>query len=312
MAVTTVNKSMMPDLYDRNIKLKWMQGFGDPVMEYHQIYDTIISETEDERSTHISGLGLWQHKSTTNVPYDVLYQGYDVTITPAEYHLAIALDEKTVEDDKSGILAGKIGASLAQTGKETQEVLAAFPLNNASLPTCFLPWSTMGDGLALLSTVHPILSGGVFANTPATPCDLSVRALKDSRTRMNKIVNCRGLQQGMEGKTLVVPTDTQWMLAEILNTEKGLYSGDQTDNVVRKGLAGVVWSKLTDNDCWFLLAQKATSLNAKGHMLVEVLRVAPKFERTNEFETGDRKYKGRIRVGFGAWDWRGVDGSMGI
>jgi len=170
-----------------------------------------------------------------------------------------------------------------------------------------------GDGVALLSTSHPVLSGGVWANTPSSHVDLSVSALQAARTRMEKVKNARGFQFRMEPEKLVVPIDSRWIMDEILGSATLPYvPKTDTPNTVRNGLTGIVWSQLTDTDCWFLLARPAKSKGDKGHSLKCVMRIQPQFDRDNEFESGDRKYKGRMRVGFGYPDARGVDGSTGI
>jgi hypothetical protein len=125
--------------------------------------------------------------------------------------------------------------------------------------------------------------------------------------------NARGGLWPMEAKTLVVPTDSRWLAAELIGagSEKMPYSADNTVNAVREGLSTVVWSRLTDEDCWFLLSAKAGSEGQKGHMLRCVMRLAPQFDRDNVFDSGDRRYKGRFRAGFGLPDWRGIDGCVG-
>jgi hypothetical protein len=128
---------------------------------------------------------------------------------------------------------------------------------------------------------------------------------------MAKLVNARGLQWGMDAKLLVVPTDSKWLMLEILGSDKLPYTADNTPNVVIQGLTGFVWSKLTDTDCWFILSDKAKTVGAKGHMAKCIMRLQPEFDRQNEFLSGDRQYKGRMRVGFGFPDCRGIDGSTG-
>jgi hypothetical protein len=222
------------------------------------------------------------------------------------------VEQATVEDDPRGLLTSDLATSLAQTGRETLEYLAAVPFNNPTSTTAFAPWMSGGDGVAMLSTSHPVLSGGVWANTPSSHVDLSVAALQAARTRMEKIQNARGFQYKMDAKTLVVPTDSRWIMEEILGSPTLPYvAKTDTPNTVREGLTGIVWSHLTDADSWFLLARKAKNKSDKGHQLKCVMRVAPQFDRDNDFETGDRKYKGRMRVGFGYPDARGVDGSTG-
>ncbi len=317
MSTGRITKATLTDLYDRNIKNQWIQGYGEPDHEFEQIYRTMNITTEDTRFSYISGFGQWQVKNSTGtVPFDSIYQGYDSTCTPYTYWLAYTIDQETVEDDPQGLLGGQLATALAQSGRETLETLAATPFNASTSTSYCSPWQTGSsasspDGVALLATNHPILSGGTYANCPSSHVDLSVASLQAARTRMEKMQGARGQRWTMEATTLVVPTDSRWLMEEILGSDKLPYTADNTPNVVKKGLTGVVWSRLTDSDCWFLLAQKAGGLGQKGHMATCVMRIPPQFDRDNVFETGDRRYKGRMRVGFAIPDFRGIDGSIG-
>jgi hypothetical protein len=306
-------KTQIRDRYDRNIKFAWIQGYGEPEHEFEQFYDVISTEHEDERWSYVSGLGRWSQKDFGgNVPYDSIYAGYQTIITPYTYASAFTIEEETVEDDVQGNLAQDLATNLAQTGRDTMEYLAAIPFNNATTTTYASPWQSGGDAVALLSTSHPIPAGGVWANCPAAHVDLSVAALQAARTRMEKGQNARGLPWKIEGNKLVVPTESRWLMAEILQSDKVPYTSDNTANVVRENLKGVTWSRLNvGNGAWFLMASAATSPGQKGHMMKCLMRVRPQFDRDNVFDSGDRRYKGRMRVGFGNPDPRGIDGSTG-
>jgi len=307
-----ITKAGLQDLYDARIKSMWIQGYGEPDHEYEQVYNPMDITTEYTAKSYISGFGTWANKQMgENITFDSIYQGFDVQVTPYTYALAYTIEQETVEDDLQGLLGGQLAQALAQSGRETLEILAASPFNNATSTTYASPWQSGGDGKALLATDHPILSGGSYANCPSVHVDLSIASLQAARIRMGKCQGARGQQWKMDASTLVFPIDSRYLAAEILNSDKMPYTADNTPNEVRKGLTGVEWSRLTDSDCWFLLAKKAGGMGQKGHMLTAVTRIAPEFDRDNVFESGDRRYKGRMRVGFGAWDWRGVDGSTG-
>jgi hypothetical protein len=312
-------KTGLTDLYDARIKNQWIQGYGEPDHEYEQFLRTEKIGTQDTRYSLISGFGQWALKPMgTNVTFDSIYEGKNTICTPTTYALAYTIEQETVEDDPQGLLGGQLATALAQSGRETLETLAASMFNNATSTSYSSPWVTtsttngQGDGKALLATDHPILSGGSYANTPSSAADLSIASLKAARTRMEKMQGARGQKWPMEARTLVVPTESRWLMSEILGTDKVPYSADNTVNVAREGITGKVWSRLVaGNGCWFILADKAGSVGSKGHMLTCVMRLSPEFDRDNIFDSGDRRYKGRFRVGFCAPDFRGIDGSLG-
>ncbi len=305
-------KTNLGDLYDARIKHAYRQGYGEEPHELEQIYTVDSIDTQDVRYTHITGLPQWRHKGLgENVSFAAIEQGYDVTLTPATYALAILIEEETVEDDPHGLLGQDLARALAESGRETFEVLAAQPFNAPTSTAAYSPWMSGGDGVALLSTAHPIVTGGVYANKPATDASLGMATLAASKLRLQKMQGAHGQLWSLQAKTLVVPPDLEQRADELLGSDKVPYTGDNTLNVVRKGLTRFTWSRLTSATAWFCLAQKAPRPGAKGHGQVWIWRVKPQFARDNEFLSGDRRYKGRARAGAGNWDWRGVDGSTG-
>ena len=318
MAGNRIVKTNHSDLYDLNIQHQFMQGLGNETPEYAQIYNVVNITHQDTRYSHLSGLGVWPLKTFgSNVTFDGIYQGYDVTITPKTYASAYTVEKETIRDDPTGLLTGPLSQSHGQMARETQEILAAVGLNAATTATIF-EWCSsatgdtyLGDGKALLATDHPILSGGTYANTPASAADLSVASLQASLIRLQRMQGARGQQWSLQGETVVIPIDSKFLLDEILDSDKAPYTANNQTNVMKGVLKKMVWSRLTDTDCWFVLANKAGKPGQKGHGLVAVIRQMPEFRKDNVFASGDRQYAGDFRIGFGAYDWRGIDGSMG-
>lgn len=311
-APTRILKPQLSDLYDRSIKYAWMQGLGQTESQYEPFFISETTQRQDEASTYVSGLGMWPQSPQLGAPltYDGIYQGFDTRITPYTYKLGVQIEEETVEDDLTGILGGKIAASLAETGRYTVEYLAASVFNRAFADTAASPWMSGGDGTTLFSTAHPILAGGVYPNRPSAGTDLSVTSLQLCINRLKKMQSAAGLLTPYPAKMLVVPTELERTAREILESDKLPYSGDNTTNVLRNRLELYVWDYLTDSNAFFVGSGKAT-LGGTGFTTVCLWRVKPEFDRDNHFQTGDRLYKGRFRVGFGYWDWRGWDGSPG-
>jgi hypothetical protein len=244
----------------------------------------------------------------------VVTDSYDVTITPYTYWMGFTIDQETYEDDPTGLLSGDLATALAQAGRETLEYLMAGPFNapySASAGTTFTPWMSGGDGRTLLSLVHPIVTGGVYANTPATQIGLSIAALEASWLRLAKMQNARGLPWPMKGSRLVTTPDNKFLVDEILGSTNAPFTANNQLNAVKNLYDPFLWSYLTSTGAWFVMAPKAGGVAKKGHQILCIMRISPEFERDNVFENGDRRYKGRFRVGAGYPDWRGVDGSLG-
>jgi phage major head subunit gpT-like protein len=310
-----VTKTVLPDLYDLRIKQAWLQGYGESPHQYEPYFIMQNTENQEVRSSYVSGLGLWVEKAMgESVSFDSIYQGYDTTITPYTYNLAVSLEQETVEDDPHGILGQQIATNLAQTGRYTIEYLAASAITGGFAAAYASPWmsSTSGDLKTLFAPDHPILSGGTYGNNPVTEVDFGITPLQDACLRMRKMQNTRGLLWPMEPKNLVVPPDLEYSCREVLESTQAPYTANNQINVMKGALNLSVWSYMTDSDMWMVNAGKPASVGGNGFATVAVWRIKPEFDRDNHFETGDRRYKGRMRVGFGWYDWRGWDGSQGI
>jgi hypothetical protein len=306
-------KTGLRDLYDAAITKAWIQGYGEPEHEFEQIYNVENTEYEDVRGSYATPFGQWRQKSFGGeLTYDSISQGFDVTITPYEYELGFTIERATVDDDRHNILGAQLATALAQSGRETVETLAASLFNSATSTTFASPWQSGGDAVALLATDHDIVTGGHYANTPSSTCDISIAALQASQIRLAKMQNSRGGKWPMKGTQVVVPSDSMYLVNEILGDTNLPYTANSTPNLLKRELTPLVWSRLTDTDCWFVLTPKAKIPGAKGHMLTCIWRKRPEFDRDNEWSTGDRRYKGYMRLGFGAWDFRGIDGSLGV
>lgn len=310
---TRITRASTPDAYNKDLTRVYVQGAGKETPEFTQIYATENLSEKFIAGSYFSGFGQVPLKNEGDViSNDTIYQGYDSTITPASYALGFIITKEAMDDDPHGILGARNVTALREAYDDTMETLAAQPFNAPTSTTAFSPWMSGGDGVAMLSTAHPILSGGTYANKPSVDVDLSVAALQAARTRMRKCVNARGLKQEFSAKSLVVPIDLEYKLGEILNSDLVPYVADNTKNeIARKGIEGIVWTRLTDTNSWFLLSNKAGAPGSKGHQLTCVVREAPTFKTETVLGTRDTAANIYGRYGFGMWDWRGIDGSVG-
>jgi len=314
---TRIQKASFADSYDRRIVGRWMQGYGEPTHEFEDYYNVESINEQDKRWSCISGLGTWVLKPIgENITYDGIFQGYDTTITPATYASGFTLEYETWKDDLSGIIGSQTADSLAQMGRETVEILMAQPFNagiaSVAATTAFAPWMSGGDSKYMLATDHPVLSGGTWANTPSSQCDLSVTSLQAAKVRGMKMVGARGQQYQLKYDTLVVPIDGEQTAREILGSPTLPYLNTQTPNTLHNGMTIKVWSRLTDTDSWFVNAGKSSKIGGKGIDTVAIWREKPWFDRDNVFDNGDRRYKGQFRLGAGCINsGNGWDGSTG-
>jgi hypothetical protein len=85
-------------------------------------------------------------------------------------------------------LSARYTKALARAMAYTKQVKAAYPLNMV------LNYFSSGDGVALFSTAHPLVSGGTNSNRPSVGADLNETSLEDAIIQIGKWTDERGLK----------------------------------------------------------------------------------------------------------------------
>ncbi len=115
------------------------------------------------------------------------------------YGLAFALTKVLVEDGDHIRIGQVYARHLAQSLIETKETLSANVLNNA-----FTGGATAGgDGVALISTAHPIVNG-TFSNQLATSANLSQTSLEQMLIQIRQAVDNNGKKIRLVPRQLIV------------------------------------------------------------------------------------------------------------
>ena len=182
--------------------------------EYKEIYETETSERSFEEETKLSGFSAAPVKNEGSaIAYDNAQEAFTARYTHETIALGFSLTEEAIEDNLYDSLSSRYTKSLARAMAYTKEVKGASTLNNgfsASFPG--------GDGVALFSTQHPLVSGGVNSNTPATPADLSETSLEAAVIQISLWTDERGLLIAAKPRKLVIPTNLQFVATRILET----------------------------------------------------------------------------------------------
>jgi hypothetical protein len=162
-----------------------------------------------------------------------------------------------------------------------------------------------GDGVALLSTSHPTLSGNQ-SNKLATDADLSEASLEDLLTMIRVAKNSKAHPIMLKAKDLVVSPYDAWNAKRILNSTLQNDTANNAINAVKGVLDGiVVGTYLTDSDAWFVTTNAPAGLTS-------FKRAGYTFTTDNDFDTDNAKAKGYERYVPGWTDWRGVYGTSGL
>ena len=175
----------------------------------------------------------------------------------------------------------------------TKEVKGADVLNNA-----FSSSFTLGDGVSLINTAHPLAGGGTAANRATTMADLNETSLEDALIDISTFTDDRGLTISVQATKLVVPPQLVFVADRILNSPGRVGTADNDLNSIRN--TGVIPGGYTvnhylnDPDAYFLL----TTVTESGEGLKMFQRTAMETSMEPDFTTGNLL-------------WRGVYGSQG-
>jgi hypothetical protein len=294
-----MQKELLPGLH-----LVWGDTYKQYPLQWPSIFERATSKRSFEEEQKISGFGLAQVKAEgTATAYDTAQEAFTARYVHSVYSLAFALTEEAIEDNLYASPAKRYTAALKRSMVQTQEIIAAGVLNNG-----FTAGFNGGDGVPLFSTAHPLVSGGVNANRPATDVDLNETSLDAARIAIAKWTDERGLRIQCMPTKLVFPVDYAWTAERLLKTVLRPGSSNNDVNAIQSTsfLPGgyIVNNYLTDPNAWFMKTDVPDGLKFFD-------RRPMKFSDDGDWETGNMRYKASMRFSVGWSDPLGMFGSSG-
>jgi hypothetical protein len=272
--------------------------------EHKEIYETETSERSFEEETKLSGFSAAPVKNEGSaIAYDNAQEAWTARYTHETIALGFSLTEEAIEDNLYDSLSSRYTKSLARAMAYTKQVKAASILNNG-----FDSNYSGGDGKPLFDTQHPLVSGGVNSNEPATPADLNETSLEAAVIQIAAWTDERGLLIAARPRKLIIPPSLQFVATRLLDTELRVATADNDINALKnngsipEGYAINHW--LTDTDAWFLTTDVP---NGMKHFVRTPLAQS----MDGDFDTGNVRYKARERYSFGWSDPLGMFGSPG-
>jgi hypothetical protein len=272
--------------------------------EHKEIYETETSERSFEEEVKLSGFSAAPVKNEGQaIAYDNAQEAWSTRYNHQTIALGFSITEEAVEDNLYDSLSARYTKALARAMSYTKQVKAAAVVN-----TGFSSSYPGGDGVSLFNTSHPLVSGGVNSNTPATQADLNETSLESAVIQIAQWTDERGLLIAAKPRKLVVPTANMFVATRLLETELRVGTADNDINAIKNNGSipegYTVNHFLTDPDAWFIVTDVP---NGMKH-----------FERTplatsmdGDFDTGNVRYKARERYSFGWSDPLGMFGSQG-
>jgi len=272
--------------------------------EHKEIYETETSERSFEEETKLSGFSAAPVKNEGQaVQFDNAQEAWTARYNHETIALGYAITEEAMEDNLYDSLSARYTKALARAMAYTKQVKAAAILNNG-----FSSAFTGGDGVALFSTAHPLVSGGVNSNTPATASDLNETSLENAVIQIAGWQDERGLLIAARAKKLIVPPPLQFVATRLLETKLRVGTTDNDINAIENNGSipeGYVQNHfLTDTNAWFLTTDVPNGLK-------HFVRAPLTTSMDGDFDTGNVRYKSRERYSFGWSDPLGMFASPG-
>jgi hypothetical protein len=272
--------------------------------EHKEIYETETSERSFEEETKLSGFSAAPVKNEGSaIAYDNAQEAWTARYNHETIALGFSLTEEAIEDNLYDSLSARYTKALARAMAYTKQVKAAAVLNNG-----FSAAYTGGDGVALFSSAHPLISGGTNSNIPSTPADLNETSLEAAVIQISLWTDERGLLIAAKPKKLVVPSSLQFVATRLLETELRVGTTDNDINAIKNNGSisegYCVNHFLTDTNAWFLTTDVP---NGMKHFVRSPLANS----MDGDFDTGNVRYKSRERYSFGWSDPLGMFGSAG-
>jgi len=272
--------------------------------EHKEIYETETSERSFEEETKLSGFSAAPVKNEGSaIAYDNAQEAWTTRYNHETIALGFSITEEAIEDNLYDSLSARYTKGLARAMAYTKQVKAAAVLNNG-----FSALYTGGDGQALFSTAHPLVSGGTNSNTPSTQTDLNETSLEAAVIQIAAWTDERGLLIAAKPKKLIIPPALQFVATRLLETKLRVGTNNNDINALENNGAipdgYTINHFLTDNSGWFLTTDVPNGLK-------HFIRTPLSNSMDGDFDTGNVRYKSRERYSFGWSDPLGVFGSSG-
>ena len=271
--------------------------------QHTEIFDTETSDRAFEEEVMLTGFANASVKAEGSaVSFDSANESFTSRYTHETIALAFSITEEAIEDNLYDSIAKRYTKALARSMASTKNIKGAAVLNNA-----FNANYAGGDGVSLINTAHPTLSGN-FSNRLAVNADLNETSLEQCLIDIAAFTDERGLKVAARGMKLVIPSNLQFTADRLMKSDQRVGTADNDINALKNmGMIPegyVVNHYLTDTDAFFI---KTDVPNGLKHFS----RSPIKTTMEGDFDTGNVRYKARERYVFGFSDPRGIFGSQG-
>lgn len=271
--------------------------------KWDKIFQQGKSEMALERTVSMRYLPLAQLKTEGGATtFDNLSgQRYTYNQEHIEIALGYAITRKAIDDNLYKAQFGPSNLGLMESFAQTQEIYGAAVLNTSTTYD-----STVGgDGVALLSTSHPI-DGTTIANTSTVAADLNEASLLNVQVQVSSTYRDNaGLLVQAQAKKMVIPPALEPTTIRLTKTELRPGTSNNDVNAILSTAGGipegyVVNPFLTSQYAWFVLTDKPGLLYLERKPYESDMQV--------DFTTDNLLVKAYQRYSFSYNDWRSLWG----
>lgn len=270
--------------------------------EWAEIFEQATTERAFEEEVKLSGFSVAPVKAEgAPVTYQTGQEAWTARYTPFTVAMAFALTEEAIEDNLYVNVANRYTKAAARSMAYSKEVFGANILNNATSGSY-----TYGDGVALLSTSHPLVNGSTNSNTFSTHADLNETSIEAATIQIAAWTDEQGLLIAAQPRKLVIPPALMFTAERLMktvlqtDTNNNNISAIVSSNTIPEGFK--VNHFLTNTTRWFITTDVPNGLK-------HFQRIAMQKNDEGDFETGNWRYKMRERYVFGVSDPLGIFGS---
>jgi len=274
-------------------------------VEWDQLFESFTSRKQYEEDVGITSFGLASVKPEGSpITYDSENQTFTTRYTHIVYAIGFQITREIMEDDQYDVVGQRRAQGLAFSVRQTKEVVAANVYNRA-----FNSSYIGGDGVAMISSSHPLFAGGTWSNQISTAADLSEASLEQACIDIANFTNDRGLRIAIRPQSLILPIQLEFEAERILKTERRVGSNLNDLNALKQTgrfPKGIILNHYFTNPlAWFIRTDCKNGLK-----MFE--RRADEFEMDNDFDTENARFKATSRYSFGWTDPRAIYGSPGV
>lgn len=297
-------RSTLPDVFeDRQAELFFKRFDMEPMTYPRYVRVKPVTKGHDD-AFKVSGFGPFVIKPEgTPISFRDPVQGPRRRAIVSTFGLGYRVSMEAEEDAQYEVI-DQMPGDLADSGRDSQENLAAGPHNDAFAGNTF----TGLDGLSLCNTAHTTLNfaGGTLSNQLAPGVGLSITGLEAAVTNLRMTQDENGRRTPLNPSVLVHHPNDSHEAARLLESEFEPNTTENQINVMRSsrtGISPVDNPYQTDTDAWFLQIEN-------GRIGVVYLdRKALTFDNGVDSITKDRLFDAHYRANMVVRDWRGIVGS---